>query len=151
MGRRQSELCGLAIRASILVVVAWFVSLDHNPIVALNSQLGLSPSLMERVFGIKGIFSGMTEGMFRLSRGEIEQSMAANVLTPFFAIAVVGCVIAGVRPRIKTKTAEWIVIFSTVLLVFIVNITSPLQQETSHSALIWALIERIGPTTLSRD
>jgi hypothetical protein len=106
---------------------------------------------MERVFGVKGIFSGMTEGMFRLSRGEIEQSMVANVLTPFFAIAVGGFFIAGVRPRIKTKTAEWIVIFSTVALVFIVNIKSPLAREESHSALIWVLIDRIGPIILSRD
>ena len=114
-------------RAGVLVVAIWFVSLDRNPVVVLIAKLGLSPSPPERLFGVKGMFSGMTEGMFRLVHGDIAGAIAANVLTPAFAAVIVICVVVGYRPQIKTRKQELVFLLSVVFLSVLVNLAAPLR------------------------
>ena len=85
-----------------------FASLAHNPLVRLEAMLGLSPAPLERFLGIKGPFSGMTEGMYRLVHGDLTGAIVANALTPFFALAASCSLIMGYRPRIQSKRDEWI-------------------------------------------
>lgn len=120
----QSKFQTYLFRTGILLGAIWFVSLDKNPVVVLIAKLGLSPSPLERLFGVKGMFSGMTEGMFRLVHGDIAGAIAANVLTPAFATVVAFCVVVGYRPQIKTRKQELVFLLSVVLLSVLVNLVS---------------------------
>jgi hypothetical protein len=119
--RSFSRFTCLAARLTLLVTLAWFISLDRNPIVRLEAVLGLSPSPLEKLFGVKGLFSGMTEGMHRLVYGDITGALAANVLTPLFAIIVLVCGITGYKPRIRTRRQEWIFLLAAVGFSALVN------------------------------
>jgi hypothetical protein len=131
----QSKFPTFLLRAGLLLGAIWFVSLDRNPVVALIAKLGLSPSPLERLFGVKGMFSGMTEGMFRLAHWDLAGSMAANVLTPFFATVVATCVVIGYRPQIKTRQQELAFLLSVVFLSVLVNLAAPLSEEKANTAL----------------
>lgn len=119
----------LFLRVALLLMALWFVSLDRNPFVILLAKLGLSPSPLERIFGVKGLFCGMTEGMFRLSHGDLAGAMAANYLTPIFTGVVVACVLGNYRPQIQTRTQEFIFFLSVVLLSALVNFTTPTNDR----------------------
>lgn len=119
----------LFLRVALLLMALWFVSLDRNPFVILIAKLGLSPSPLERIFGVKGLFCGMTDGMFRLSHGDLAGAVAVNYLTPVFAGVVVTCVFGNYRPQIQTRTHEIIFFLSVILLSILVNFTTP----TNHS------------------
>jgi len=111
-------------RVSVLVGLAWFASLAHNPVVRLEAMLGLSPAPLERFVGVKGLFSGMTEGMYRLAHGDLTGAVAANAVTPFFALAVGCCLILGYRPRVHSRRDEWIFFTAVVSLCVVVNMVN---------------------------
>jgi hypothetical protein len=115
----------LLFRLCLLVALLWFVSLDRNPIVVLQSRLGLSPSPLERLFGIKGPFSGMTEGIHRLAHGDLSGAISANVVTPFFAAITVMCVLIGYRPQVRTRRQEALFFLAVILLSVLVNVAAP--------------------------
>ncbi len=64
---------------------AAFVAMDRNPVVMLLARTGISPSPLERLFGLKGFFSGMTEGMHRLTNGNLSGAIDANPYTLLIA------------------------------------------------------------------
>ncbi|HIA48613.1 MAG TPA: DUF2752 domain-containing protein [Candidatus Hydrogenedentes bacterium] len=109
-------------RITVLLMGIWCVSLDRNPIVVFVAKIGLSPSPLERLFGVKGMFSGMTEGTFRLVHGDIAGAAASNVLTPVFATVVALCILCGYRPRIRTRQQEFAILLSVVFLSVFVNL-----------------------------
>jgi hypothetical protein len=125
---REDRIRLFLVRVCVLGAISWFVSLERNPIVRLEAKLGLSPSPLERLFGVKGLFSGMTEGMYRLIHGDILGAMSANILTPFFAVVVSSCFIAGYRPRIETRGDEIVLFVSVVVLSVLVNIAALLGR-----------------------
>jgi hypothetical protein len=96
--------------------------------VVLVAKMGLSPSPLERLFGVKGMFSGMTEGMFRLVHGDMAGAISANVLTPVVATVFAVCVVGGYRPQIKTKAQELALLILVVLLSAVVNFSTPLDK-----------------------
>lgn len=124
----QSKFLTYLLRASLLLGATWFVSLERNPVVVLIAKLGLSPSPLERLFGVKGMFSGMTEGMFRLAHGNFAGSIDANILTPAFATVFTICVVSGYRPQIKTRKQELVFLLSVVFLSALVNFAAPLNN-----------------------
>ena len=74
---------------TLLVAGAWwFVPLRETPVVRLEAQPGLSPPPREKLAGIKGAFSVMTEGMVRLAHGDLEGSITANRFPPLMAAVV---------------------------------------------------------------
>ena len=95
-----------AIRLALLAFLCWFARLEHNPIVYLEARLGLSPSPLERLFGIRGIFSGMTEATHRLSLLDPIGAMEANVLV----VPILGSIGAAIAywkfPRLDTRRRE---------------------------------------------
>jgi hypothetical protein len=112
-----------------LLGAAWFVSLERNLVVVLIAKLGLSPSPLERLFGVKGMFSGMTEGMFQLAHGNFAGAINANILTPVFASIFAICVVSGYRPQIKTRKQELAFLLSVVFLSVLVNLAAPLHNQ----------------------
>ena len=105
------------------------MSLERNPVVVLIAKLGLSPSPLERLFGVKGMFSGMTEGMFQLAHGNFAGAINANILTPAFATVFTICVVIGYRPQIKTRKQELVFLLSVVFLSALVNFAAPLNNK----------------------
>jgi len=131
----QSKFQTYLLRVALLLGATWFVSLDRNPVVVLIAKLGLSPSPLERLFGVKGMFSGMTEGMFRLVHGDIAGAIAANVLTPVFAAVFAICVVIGYRPQVKTRQQELVFLLSVVFLSVLVNLAAPLSDGKANPAV----------------
>ena len=118
------KLYALMLRTALFLCVVLFVSLDNNPIVTFQAKLGLSPSPIEKIFHVKGMFSGMTEGMHRLTHGDLIGAMSANVLTPVLAIVFSFCFLGGYRPRIKTKKQEYLLLFLVFVFSVVVNLVN---------------------------
>ena len=94
-------------RLLIVAGLAAFASLDRNPLVWLVAKIGLSPSPLERLFSLRGPFSGMTEATWQLTEFDFHASLRANVLTiPLLAAATL-CVLTWTRPRMRTRRAEF--------------------------------------------
>ena len=97
---------GLAVRLLLLGGLAAFAALDNNPVVRLQALIGLSPSPLERLFGIRGFFSGMTEATHRLTRLDLIGAGEANILVfPFLGACAAG-ILLWRRPRVKTRGQE---------------------------------------------
>jgi hypothetical protein len=108
------------LRALIVAALAAFASLDRNPLVRLQAELGLSPSPLERLSGMRGPFSGMTESTWRLMQLDMGASLRANVLTvPLLALAA-GCILLWARPRIRSRRHE-IAVLMTLLAATAIN------------------------------
>ncbi len=118
---RASILC---VRVAAILLLTWLVSNNENPLVRLEAWLGLSPSPLEKLFGIKGLFSGMTEEMFRLAHGEFWGSLQSNALTPLAALAIIACIVTGYRPRVGTGREEALFFGAVILLSVIVNLVN---------------------------
>lgn len=99
--------------------------MDHNPIVRLEAIVGLSPSPLERLFGVRGLFSGMTEAAHRLSMGSLHGASSANMFFAPLAFIVVGLVLIGHRPRIRNRRDEALILGSTVALTLLLNVLQP--------------------------
>ncbi len=106
----------------MLVALVFVARLDRNPLVRLEARLGLSPSPIERLFGVKGMFSGMTEAAYRLSHGDVTGATASNVLFVPFAVVVIGAIAAGWRPRIRHRQDEVVALMSVLVLTLLVNL-----------------------------
>ena len=99
-----------------------FVSIENNPVVKLEAMLGLSPSPIERLFGIKSLFSGMTEGVHQFVRLNIKSSIRANVFAPFVTLIAIYSVLAWNTPKINTRKKEYIFFAVFIGLSVVVNI-----------------------------
>ncbi|MDC2989387.1 DUF2752 domain-containing protein [Gammaproteobacteria bacterium] len=84
-------------------------------------MLGLSPSPIEKIFGVKSLFSGMTEGVYQILNFDIAQAVAANVLSPIIIPLALIYTIRGSVPKIDTKSKELIFFSSLIFLSLIVN------------------------------
>lgn len=131
----KSRVKAFLFRTGLFLAAVWFVSLDRNPVVVLVKKIGLSPSPLERLFNVKGMFSGMTEGMFRLVHGDLAGAVSANVLTPVVAAIFAICVVGGYRPQIKTKAQELAFLLSVVFLSVLVNFSAPLSNDKANPAV----------------
>lgn len=109
-------------RGFIALIAVWFLRLDHNPLVRIEAKLGLSPSPIEKLFGVKSLFSGMTEGLYQLTHFNLMKSIESNLLSPLFFVLFLGFLFTGYRPRVKTKFEEAIIFILVVLLSTLVNI-----------------------------
>jgi hypothetical protein len=120
----------LAFRLCLIALLAAFAGLDRNPVVRLEAKLGLSPSLLERLFGIRGLFSGMTEASYQLVRLDLGRALAANVLV----IPMLGAIALGIllwtRPKLDTRRRE-MAFFALVLAGTAINNVAPLYAASS--------------------
>lgn len=114
----------LALRLCLIASLAAFASLDRNPVVRLEAQLGLSPSPLERWFGIRGLFSGMTEATYQLVRLDLGRALAANILVVPVIGAITLCILLWSWPRLDSRRRE-IAFFALVLAGIAINNVAP--------------------------
>lgn len=111
-------------RLVLLGALAAFAALDNNPLVRLEAELGLSPSPLERLFGIRGFFSGMTEATHRLTRLDVIGAGQANILVfPVLALAT-AAILLWWRPRIRTRRQE-IAVLALAIVGTVINNVAP--------------------------
>ncbi|HEX6740681.1 MAG TPA: hypothetical protein VF079_02650, partial [Sphingomicrobium sp.] len=96
----------VGVRLLLLGALAAFAALDHNPVVRLEARLGLSPSPLERLFGIRGFFSGMTEATFRLTRLDLAGASQANILVFPVLAAATAAILLWRWPTLRTPRQE---------------------------------------------
>ena len=96
-----------AVRLALVVLLGCFVAIENNPLVRLQAQLGLSPSPLERLFGVRGIFSGMTEASHQMVRLNFAESLQANVLAGPVLAAIAAAILAWTAPAMTTRGREW--------------------------------------------
>ena len=113
-------------RLLLLGALTAFSALDHNPVVRLEAWLRLSPSPLERLFGIRGFFSGMTEATFRLTRLDPIGAARANILVFPFLAAVAAAILLWRWPKIRDRREELAVIGLAILGTAINNIVPTL-------------------------
>jgi len=77
------------LRLLLLLFIVGLASIDKNPIIRLEAVIGLSPSPIERIFGLKSLFSGMSEGLYQLVNLNFSHAIKANILTPIVAFLLV--------------------------------------------------------------
>lgn len=106
MAERESRRPPFALRLLLLAALIGFARLDHNPLVRLEARLGLSPSPLERFFGLRGPFSGMTEATYRLVHLDLAGSLRANILTVPLLAFVVWCLLRWTAPRLRMHRQE---------------------------------------------
>jgi hypothetical protein len=109
-------------RVVILLLLCGFAYVEPNPIVRLEAILGLSPSPIERFFGIKSLFSGMTEGVHQLVRLDLLASMEANVFAPLVIPFLAYCCLVWKIPKIDTKPKEIFFFLGFITFSLVVNI-----------------------------
>ncbi len=95
-----------AVRLLVILLLAGFAFIENNPVVRLEAALGLSPSPIERFFGIKSLFSGMTEGVHQFVRLNILASIEANIFSPLIIPVMVFLISTWKAPKIDTKYKE---------------------------------------------
>lgn len=96
----------LSVRLVLLVLLGGVAAIDRNPIVTLEAWLGLSPSPLERFFGVRGYFSGMTEAAHRLAHFDLLGAAKANLLV-FPTLFAFACVILfWTAPKLRTRSQE---------------------------------------------
>lgn len=112
----------LFLRLIALAALIAFARLDRNPLVRLEAWLGLSPAPLERYFGIRGPFSGMTEATYRLVHLDPAGSLRANVLTvPLLAVGC-WCLLRWTAPRLRTRGQEYAFLALTLAAVLVNNV-----------------------------
>lgn len=120
---------GLIPRASILLGGWLFAWIEHNPLVWLVAKLGLSPSPLERLFGIRGLFSGMTEASHQLARFELGASLRANILTIPVLMLAATVVLRWQAPKLVSRRREVAFFAVAILGTMINNIASALLER----------------------
>lgn len=113
------------LRLLLLLFIVGFASIDKNPIIRLESIIGLSPSPIERMFGVKSLFSGMSEGVFQLLNFNLIAAINANILSPFVFFLFGYIVLTWNFPKVDTQKKEitfFCVVVGLSLLVNIVNL-----------------------------
>lgn len=118
----NGEKPSILIRLGLIFALAAFLALEQNPLVRLQAILGLSPAPLERLLGIKNLFSGMTEGVHRLALLDFRGSVSANVFAPAALFIVTAAILTWKVPKIHSRANE--VAFFTIFLVLsiLVNI-----------------------------
>tara|TARA_X000000368_G_scaffold185979_1_gene146836 strand:+ start:46 stop:438 length:393 start_codon:yes stop_codon:yes gene_type:complete len=117
-----SKLNNPLTRVFILGIILLFASIDNNPLVKLQAILGLSPSPIEKLFEIKSLFSGMTEGVHQLLNFDISKAINANIFSPFVVPIMFFFTIRGKVPKIDSKAKELIFFSCFIFLSLLVNI-----------------------------
>ncbi len=112
------------IRLSLLIFLLLFAYIENNPIVKLEARLGLSPSPIERLFGVKSLFSGMTEGVHQFVNLNFAASFKANPFAPLVLPFITYCCLFWWFPKIDSKNKEAIFFAVFALLSLIVNIVT---------------------------
>ena len=118
---RQPQLVA---RISLLFASALFCALPHNPIIAFEAKLGLSPAPWERFTGVRTLFSGMSEAFHRLATGDVMGAFSENFLAPPFALSVVVAVLLWRWPTLTRRRDE--------LLFFAVAIIASIAVNVVH-------------------
>ncbi|WP_162888194.1 DUF2752 domain-containing protein [Sphingomonas mesophila] len=95
---------------------------EHNPIVQMEARLGLSPAPLERFFGIRGPFSGMTEAAYQLAHFNVGASLVANVLTIPFLLVIAIAVWRWERPVLRSKGDELLFLGGTIAATVLNNV-----------------------------
>ncbi len=110
----------LLLRLLLVGAFGLAASIDHNPLVKLQVAVGLSPSPLERFFGVRGMFSGMTEAAYQLAHFNLLGSVQANVL----AIPIIGSIAAAILlwrvPELNSRPRE-LTFFATVIAASLIN------------------------------
>jgi uncharacterized Tic20 family protein len=101
-----------------------FAFIDHNPFVRLEAVLGLSPSPIERLFGVKSLFSGMTEGVHQFVRFNLCASIKANIFSPAIIPMIIFFIFQWDTPKVDTRKKEYIFFSIFIILSIIVNIVN---------------------------
>lgn len=112
----------LHLRFGIIAAAVIFCSIARNPLVRLEAMLGLSPAPWERFTGMKTIFSGMTEGFYRLAQGDLRGASSANILSAPFAIFLVWAVLSWRWPRMTSRFREGLFLLGVVLGSLLINL-----------------------------
>jgi hypothetical protein len=118
----KTERPAIVFRVSLLLAIAVFAHIDNNPIVRLEAWLGLSPSPVERFFGVKSFFSGMTEGVNQFAKLNLAASFNANPFAPLVLPFVAFCCLSWWFPVIDSRRKEIAFFTLFVLLSLIVNL-----------------------------
>lgn len=92
----------------------------------LEARLGLSPSPLERLFGIRGFFSGMTEATNRLTRLDFVGAAQANVLVYPTLAAFAAMLLSWWAPKLRTRGQEFGFLGAIIAGVVINNVVPPL-------------------------
>jgi hypothetical protein len=114
----------VAWRLLIILALVGFAMIENNPVVRLEAFLGLSPSPLERFFGIKSLFSGMTEGVHQFVRLNLAESIRANLFAPLVVPLLVFLVVTWRFPKIDSKQKEAIFFLGFIGLSVVVNIVN---------------------------
>ena len=113
--------CGLTKIVMILAIFG-FAFIDNNPAVRFQAILGLSPPPLERFFGLKSLFSGMTEGVHRFARLNLAGSVEANIFSPLVIPLFSYFIFKWRVPKIDNKNKEIVFFISFLGLSIIVNV-----------------------------
>jgi hypothetical protein len=90
----------------------------------LEARLGVSPSPLERLFGIRGFFSGMTEATHRLTRLDFVGTAQANVLVYPTLAAFAVMLLSWRAPKLNTSRQE-IAFLGTIVAGVVINNVVP--------------------------
>ncbi len=101
-----------------------FALIENNPIVKLEALIGLSPSLTERIFGVKSLFSGMTAGVHYFVNLDLISSVKANVFAPLIIPILSYYLASWSVPKIDSREKEFMFFSIFVGLSVIVNIVN---------------------------
>jgi hypothetical protein len=110
------------VRLLLILSLLLFASIEANPLVRIEAVLGLSPAPLERFFGTKSLFSGMTEGVHQLVRLDIVRSIQANIFSPLVPVLVVLSIATWTFPKIDSSVKECTFFAIFVVLSVVVNL-----------------------------
>ena len=116
------EVQRLFLRLFLFFLLLLFFSLENNPLVRLEAIIGLSPSPIEKIFGVKSFFSGMTEGVHQMAILNLEGALNANIFSPLVLPLLLLLFIRGKIPKIKTRKHELVFFSSFIFLSILVNV-----------------------------
>ena len=122
---KQVSLLGLKslfLRLLLFLLLLLFISIENNPLVRLEAIIGLSPSPIEKIFGVKSFFSGMTEGVHQMAILNLEGALNANIFSPLVLPLLLLLFIRGKIPKIKTRKHELVFFSSFIFLSILVNV-----------------------------
>lgn len=120
--KSRTERPAIILRVSLLLAIAMFAHIDNNPIVRLEAWLGLSPPPIERFFGVKSLFSGMTEGVNQFAKLNLAASFKANPFAPLVLPFVSFCCLSWRFPVIDSRRKEITFFALFVLFSLVVNL-----------------------------
>ena len=116
------EMQSLFLRLFLFFLLLLFFSLENNPLVRLEAIIGLSPSPIEKIFGVKSLLSGMTEGVHQMAFLNVQDALNANIFSPIVIPLLLLLFIRGKIPKIKTRKHELVFFSSFIFLSILVNV-----------------------------